>query len=106
MWTFVTYQPVPNLSIHKAVATTHNRAELGEVVTYTLTLSNTGDGTANSVVITDVLPASVTFGGFVQQNGPTFSNGIVLWNGSIAASASTAVVFFSPPRWSTTRPTL
>jgi hypothetical protein len=63
------------------------------VVTYTLTLSNTGDGTANTILITDVLPTAVTFGGFVQQNGATFSSGAITWSGSLNAGASTTVVF-------------
>jgi uncharacterized repeat protein (TIGR01451 family) len=83
----------PQLAINKTVATTHNPAELGDVVTYTLTLSNNGSGPATGVMITDVLPTAVTFGGFAQQNGATFSNGAVLWSGSLTAGASATVVF-------------
>ncbi len=83
----------PQLDIVKTVATANAEVELGEVVTYTFTLSNTGDGTANTILITDVLPTAVTFGGFVQQNGATFSSGTVAWSGSLNAGASATVVF-------------
>jgi uncharacterized repeat protein (TIGR01451 family) len=83
----------PQLAIDKAVATTHVLAELGEVVTYTLTLSNTGSGTATGMLIIDVLPSALNFGGFMQQNGAMYSGGAITWNGSPNASASVTIVF-------------
>ncbi len=83
----------PRLALDKTVVTTHNPAELGEVVTYTMTLSNSGDGTATGIVLTDALPTEVTFGGFVQQNGATFGSGTVSWTGALNASAQTQIVF-------------
>ena len=83
----------PQLSITKTVATAHSMVDLGEVVTYTFTLSNTGSGAATGVLITDVLPAAVTFGGFVQQNGAVYGSGAITWSGSLNASASATVIF-------------
>jgi uncharacterized repeat protein (TIGR01451 family) len=83
----------PQLSIIKTVATAHPMVDLGEVVTYTFTLSNTGDGAAASVLITDVVPAAVTFGGFVQQNGAVYGSGAITWSGSLNVSASATVIF-------------
>jgi uncharacterized repeat protein (TIGR01451 family) len=83
----------PQLAIYKSVATAHDPAELGDVVTYTLTLSNTGDGVATNVLITDVLPSALNFGGFVQQNGATFASDAITWSGSLNASAAATIVF-------------
>ena len=60
----------PDLSLVKSVNPTS--AEPGETVTYTLSFSNIGDLTASGVVITDVMPISMT----VQS--VTHSNNIVI----------------------------
>ena len=83
----------PQLAIAKAVETANSEVDLGEVVTYTLTLSNTGDGTAAGIMITDVLPSAISFGGFVQQNGAAYGSGTITWNGSLNASASNTIIF-------------
>jgi uncharacterized repeat protein (TIGR01451 family) len=83
----------PQLDINKAVETANPEVELGEVVTYTFTLSNTGDGAATGVLITDVLPAGVDFGGFVQQNGAAYGSGVITWSGTLNAGASATVIF-------------
>jgi uncharacterized repeat protein (TIGR01451 family) len=83
----------PQLAIEKVVETANAEVNLGEVVTYTFTLSNTGDGTAMSVLITDVLPAGVTFGGFVQQNSAVYGSGAITWSGTLNAGASATVIF-------------
>lgn len=43
-------------------------------ITYTLTISNSGDGRASGLVITDALPV-----GSVYWNGGSFANGVVSW---------------------------
>jgi uncharacterized repeat protein (TIGR01451 family) len=93
VWSFVTLQLAPQLTITKIAATAHSPVDLGEVVTYTLTLSNSGNDTATGIMITDVLPAAVIFGSFVQQNGATYNNGIVSWGGSLNADASAKIAF-------------
>jgi uncharacterized repeat protein (TIGR01451 family) len=40
---------------------------LGDVITYTITISNVGLSVASDVVITDSLPAGVSFGDWVQR---------------------------------------
>ncbi len=63
---------------------------VGDVVTYALEVSNTGDAAAQDVVIVDVLPDGVTF---MSADAPcTESGGTVSCNlGSIAAGASRSV---------------
>jgi len=83
----------PQLSIAKTVATAHPVVNLGEIVTYTFTLSNSGNGAATGILITDVLPTAVNFGGFVQQNSATFSSGAITWSGSLNAGTAATVIF-------------
>lgn len=83
----------PQLTMAKGVAKPASEMQLGEVVTYTIELNNSGDGTATGVLITDVLPAEVTFGGFVQQNGAAYAGGVVTWSGSVNAGVTVTVIF-------------
>jgi uncharacterized repeat protein (TIGR01451 family) len=64
----------------------------GNNFTYTITVTNLGASTANSLSVTDALPASVTF---VSATGGGVTNGSsVLWTnlGNLAANTSTDLV--------------
>lgn len=61
----------PNLAIHK---TGPELALWKHPITYTLTVSNSGDGRASGLVITDALPV-----GSVYWNGGSFASGVVSW---------------------------
>ncbi len=83
----------PSLSIAKSV---EPQADVppGGVVTYTVTLSNSGAGDALGVVLTDALPAEVTFGGWVQQpTNAVYESGIITWTGTVAGGAEVRLVF-------------
>jgi len=67
--------------------------ELGGVVTYTVTLTNSGGGQAFGVVLTDALPSAVTFGGWVQPSSAVYENGVITWTGGLAGNASVTLVF-------------
>ena len=73
----------PHLAISKAGPVS---ALDGEVITYTLTITNRGSTTATNVVVTDSLPAGVTYvaGGFAEGSHVTFTLP------SLAGYASTA----------------
>jgi len=51
---------------------------VGEDVVYTVTLRNTGPDTATGVVLTDTIPAGLSF--VIATNGGTESGGVVTWN--------------------------
>lgn len=61
---------------------------LGSVITYTIVLSNQGENTASSVVLTDELPVEVNFGGWVTNNGAIVEAGRITWDGDILTGSS------------------
>jgi uncharacterized repeat protein (TIGR01451 family) len=65
----------------------------GDTVTYTLQVHNTGSAMAADVLLTDTVPMSVTFGGFVMDNGAMLLGDTVVWAGDIAPDALATVVF-------------
>ncbi|UOY92232.1 cell surface protein [Ectobacillus sp. JY-23] len=81
----------PTKSVNKSVA------KIGDVLTYTITVPNTGNLPANNVILTDVLPNGLAFvPGSVTVNGtaqPTANpvSGINL--GTIANGATRTIVF-------------
>jgi len=83
----------PQLAFAKSVEKPASEMRPGDVVTYTIELSNSGDGPATGVLITDVLPVEVTFGGFVQQNSAAYASGTVTWGGSLNAGVTATVIF-------------
>ncbi|UCB43247.1 MAG: DUF11 domain-containing protein, partial [Dehalococcoidales bacterium] len=73
-----------------------------EELTYTVTVTNNGPSDASGVVVTDTLPAGVTFGSASVTAGadPTHTAGVVTWNvgelGSGATATLTIVVTVTP----------
>src|SRR5262245_48332752 len=62
----------------------------GQLVTYTLVISNVGNQDATNVIVTDTLPPNTTF--ISSSRGGTFANGVVSGNlGTIAAGASITI---------------
>jgi uncharacterized repeat protein (TIGR01451 family) len=79
--TTVVRQPV--LTITKTATET---AFEGRPVNYTIKVANKGDTAAAGTVVTDTLPAGVTF--VSATDGGSFAGGVVTWNlGSLAANA-------------------
>lgn len=71
----------PELSVEKMVETATAPAQPGDVVTYTVTLSNAGVGVANGVVMTDNLPSALTFGEWLDQGSamPSMPTETITW---------------------------
>lgn len=63
IFSFVIKMREPTITLDKSVADANNnhKAEVGEVLTYTLKGQNIGAGNANKVSITDTLPHTVTY---------------------------------------------
>ena len=62
-FTFTIKMKDPSITLNKTVfdASNNNLAEVNEVLTYKLKGKNTGIGNANSVIITDTLPSTITY---------------------------------------------
>lgn len=74
----------PLLSITKGV--TPNRVAAGSIVTYTVTVKNTGDADAINVVVTDTLPDGFTF---VEDGTST-----KIWNLGVLEASHTRVLHY------------
>ncbi|WP_341347039.1 hypothetical protein [Paenibacillus sp. FSL H3-0469] len=85
----------PNLAVVKTTATT--ATNIGDTISYSVTLTNNGIATVNNVVFTDALPAGTAFvPGSVLVDGvarPAASPATGVTIGSIAPGASVTVAF-------------
>jgi uncharacterized repeat protein (TIGR01451 family) len=78
----------PALGLGKTVD--RSTAAPGELLTWTLAYTNTGNADASGVVLSDTLPARATF--LSASGGGTFAHGTVTWAlGTVAAGASGSV---------------
>jgi len=89
----------PNLSV---TGTATKTVMVGNDITYTLTVPNTGQGGATGVVLTDTLPAGLTFKSAALGQTPltasSTANGVVtLPLGNLAAGATDTVTILATP---------
>ncbi len=78
----------PALTITKEAS--QNNVKAGNFVTYTITVKNTGDGKAEGVIVTDILPEGLIF--VEADKDGTEADGIVTWNIGDLAAGKKAVV--------------
>jgi uncharacterized repeat protein (TIGR01451 family) len=64
---------------------------VGDAITYTVTLTNNGPGVATGVVVTDLLPAGLTFLSASPSQG-TYDSGTGAWMVGTVASSSSATL--------------
>ncbi|HEY9175292.1 MAG TPA: immunoglobulin domain-containing protein [Verrucomicrobiae bacterium] len=84
-------QPAADIKLTKAA--NPGSVSQGGTVTYTITAVNQGAGTANSVVVTDPLPAGLTYSGNTATLGSAvYSAGTVTWTiGTLTNGQSTVL---------------
>ncbi len=83
----------PVLTLSKAVTPAMDAPYHG-VVTYTVVLSNMGEGSDPAVTLTDTLPAGMTFAGWVISPTNTVQVGnAITWSGEIAPGAAITLTF-------------
>jgi uncharacterized repeat protein (TIGR01451 family) len=62
---------------------------VGDTVTFTISLINNGPSNATGVQVTDLLPAGLTFVAATPSTGTTYDNGTGVWDiGSVASTAT------------------
>jgi uncharacterized repeat protein (TIGR01451 family)/uncharacterized repeat protein (TIGR02543 family) len=66
---------------------------LGDLVTYTITLRNSGDVSATSILLTDTLPSALSFATFVEDGGAVEDADVVTWNGDLGSGDSLTIAF-------------
>lgn len=92
----------PDVTIHKYESTTQSErydktkpleVKSGELVTYDMIVTNSGNEDATNVVVTDKVPDGLEF---VQAfDGGSYENRMITWNvGTLAANGGTAIVSF------------
>ena len=92
-----TVGPVMDLAVSMAVPATLN---VGNALTNTITITNLGPDSANGVLLTNTLPAGVTFvSAWVSQGNviPTGVGQVICNLGSLAAAGSATVVVVTVP---------
>ncbi|MBK8048644.1 MAG: DUF11 domain-containing protein [Anaerolineales bacterium] len=84
---------VPDLHISKVVRP--DFALPGQVIAYTIVLSNAGTGADRNVSITDSLPAQIRFFLWREEPPPgtTVTDNSIAWSGSLAAQQNATFVF-------------
>ncbi|MBN2392422.1 MAG: DUF11 domain-containing protein [Anaerolineae bacterium] len=88
---------VGNVTITKGVAAAA-AVDAGGVVTYTITLDNSGDAPATGVLLTDTLPVEVDFGGWIVQNNATVTDDHITWSGDVADGTQVTFVLTATVR--------
>ncbi|MEI6180111.1 MAG: Ig-like domain-containing protein, partial [Chloroflexales bacterium] len=72
-----------------------DRSFTGQVVTYTLRLSNDGLGdAATGVVLTDTLPSGLRFVEWITQAGATLNGSTITWRATTVPTATTVLISF------------
>ncbi len=98
VWSFTTQLAPPDMSINKTVQTAHTPVLLGDVVTYTIVMQNSGLGPAYAVMMTDSLPLGVQFDQWIQQGSallPPPANNTIIWGPYAIASHTAYTISFT-----------
>ncbi|MFC1848481.1 PKD domain-containing protein, partial [Chloroflexota bacterium] len=81
-----------DLAVTKTVDDSHPNE--GDTVTYTITLTNNGPDTATNIVISDLLPAGVTYSSHTPSQG-TYDSGSGAWPVGSLANGASATLYIS-----------
>jgi hypothetical protein len=89
------FRALPSLSVSQSV-TPNTHVPYHGIVTYTVILSNTGPLMDTNVLLTDTLPAGVTFGQWVEAPGDVIRNGnAITWTGTLTHSTAITLTFMA-----------
>jgi uncharacterized delta-60 repeat protein/uncharacterized repeat protein (TIGR01451 family) len=86
--------PKPDLAVSKTVDTGgQTEVELGSVVTYTITVQNSGTGSATDVILTDIIPAGLSV--VTPPGTGSFVAPELTWGPEDVAAGETITITFS-----------
>jgi uncharacterized repeat protein (TIGR01451 family) len=91
-------QGYPKLSLSSKVVTPTIANKGGEVLTYTISITNTGAYSASEVTLKDTLPPSTTLTGELyssEEPKPVFAGGMVQWGPGVVGFDTSVVITFS-----------
>jgi uncharacterized repeat protein (TIGR01451 family) len=81
------YETFANLAITKTVDKA--TADIGNTLTYTVTVTNNGPDTATATVVSDLIPTGTTYDSSTPALGTTYNSGTGVWTiGTLASGAS------------------
>ncbi|GIK40830.1 MAG: hypothetical protein BroJett011_46630 [Chloroflexota bacterium] len=90
--------PVCGLDLAIAKRDSLDPAKVGEPLTYTLTVTNSSFADATNIVVTDTLPASVSFGSATSSQGSCSGTTLVTCNlGTLAGGATATITIVVTP---------
>ncbi len=92
-WAWTPIPPSPNFNTSYKAAPA--QALIGDTVTYTVRIVNSGTGPANAATMVDPIPAGVTYNNDVACSAGTcgYSAGSITWDGTVGIGASVAITF-------------
>lgn len=71
--------PAPNLTLSKIADSATGIVQPGGVLSYTITVLNSGSAAATGALITDTVPVSTTYVPNSASNGGIFGSGVISW---------------------------
>jgi uncharacterized repeat protein (TIGR01451 family) len=85
----------PEPAFNSARKLAPGQAEMGDVITYTLLVTNTGDLAASDAHVTDVLPAGTSYVNAVTctSGACNYADGKITWTGALAINAGVKIIF-------------
>ncbi len=86
---------ISTLSLQKRVHDMGGTLPYTQTVAYKITLANTSAATAENVIISDTLPAEVTFADWATQDSATYADGVVTWGPAEVPGNSTITIEFT-----------
>jgi uncharacterized repeat protein (TIGR01451 family) len=80
-------------------SSTPNPVTAGEILTYTLDLSDQGPSIAENIIVTDVLPSNVTFNSVISQppsfSGPVQVGQTLTWTAPVLSAGENGAIIFT-----------
>lgn len=83
---------IAGLNMEKTSSISPNTSvKVGDIITYTVTMNNTGDTALSGVTLTDTLDNDLTF--LSASEGVSEADGVITWTGDVAAGATVSVTY-------------